>query len=91
MPDQTLAGQGPGAGTYSTEGSITISRWSPVSGCGGGSVQNSGGTAEVVDWRRHPGHIPPEFCTDPPRRGAAGNRLIVIDPALGYTPARGTG
>lgn len=51
-----------------------------------------GGTAEVVDWRRHPRHIPPEFCTDPPpRRGTAGSRLIVIDPALGYTPARGTG
>lgn len=50
-----------------------------------------GGTAEVVDWRRHPRHIPPEFCTEPPHRGAAGNRLIVIDPALGYTPARGTG
>jgi hypothetical protein len=49
-----------------------------------------GGTAEVVDWRRHPGHIPPEFCTDPPPRGR-GHRLIVIDPALGYTPARGTG
>jgi hypothetical protein len=50
-----------------------------------------GGTAEVVDWRRHPRHIPPEFCTDPPHRDGSGNRLIVIDPALGYTPARGTG
>lgn len=44
-----------------------------------------GGTAEVVDWRRHPGHIPAEFCTDPPPRQGGGHRLIVIDPALGYT------
>ena len=45
-----------------------------------------GGTAEVVDWRRHPQHIPPEFCTDPPPAGE-GHRLVVIDPALGYTSA----
>lgn len=47
-----------------------------------------GGTAEVVDWRRHPQHIPSEFCTDPPPlpdRG--GHRLIVIDPSVEYTPA----
>ena len=45
-----------------------------------------GGTAEVVDWRRTPHHIPAEFCTDPPPlpdRG--GHRLIVIDPAAEYT------
>ena len=46
-----------------------------------------GGTAEVVDWRRHPQHIPPEFCTDPPPRpDGGGHRLIVIDPAVEYTP-----
>jgi hypothetical protein len=44
-----------------------------------------GGTAEVVDWRRHPQHIPPEFCTDPPPPTDGGHRLVVIDPALGYT------
>ena len=46
-----------------------------------------GGTAEVVDWRRHPHHIPAEFSIDPPppRPGRDGHRLIVIDPAAGYT------
>lgn len=44
-----------------------------------------GGTAEVVDWRRNPHHIPAEFCTDPPPPAdAAGHRLIVIDPAVEY-------
>ncbi|HWY25546.1 MAG TPA: hypothetical protein VNX47_11545, partial [Nevskia sp.] len=48
-----------------------------------------GGTAEVVDWRRNPHHIPAEFCTDPPPLpDDAGHRLIVIDPALAYAPAR---
>lgn len=47
-----------------------------------------GGTAEVVDWRRNPHHIPAEFCTDPPPRpDGGGHRLIVIDPAVTYTPA----
>ena len=47
-----------------------------------------GGTAEVVDWRRNPHHIPAEFCTDPPPLpDGAGHRLIVIDPALAYTPS----
>lgn len=51
-----------------------------------------GGTAEVVDWRRHPGHIPAEFCTDPPPQpDDAGHRLIVIDPALEYTSSGDTG
>jgi hypothetical protein len=46
-----------------------------------------GGTAEVVDWRRNPHHIPAEFCTDPPPRpDRGGHRLIVIDPVAGYTP-----
>ncbi len=46
-----------------------------------------GGTAEVVDWRRNPHHIPAEFCTDPPPLpDGAGRRLIVIDPAVDYTP-----
>jgi hypothetical protein len=50
--------------------------------------QRPGGTAEVVDWRRHPQHIPAEFCTDPPPPpGGGGHRLIVIDPAVEYTPA----
>jgi hypothetical protein len=45
-----------------------------------------GGTAEVVDWRRNPHHIPAEFCTDPPPLpDGAGHRLIVIDPAVEYT------
>jgi len=45
-----------------------------------------GGTAEVVDWRRHPQHIPPEFRTAArPLDTAAGHRLIVIDPAVEYT------
>ncbi|HZR35561.1 MAG TPA: hypothetical protein VFA75_09315 [Nevskia sp.] len=47
-----------------------------------------GGTAEVVDWRRNPLHIPAEFCTDPPPPpDGAGHRLIVIDPAVDYTAA----
>ena len=49
-----------------------------------------GGTAEVVDWRRNPHHIPDEFCTDPPPMpDGGGHRLIVIDPAVAYTPAHG--
>ena len=54
-----------------------------------------GGTAEVVDWRRNPHHIPDEFCTDPPPMpDGGGHRLIVIDPSVGfkrplYTPAHG--
>jgi hypothetical protein len=43
-----------------------------------------GGTAEVVDWRRHPHHIPAEFCTDPPQAGRGSHRLIVIDPTVPY-------
>jgi hypothetical protein len=47
-----------------------------------------GGTAEVVDWRRNPRHIPAEFCIDPPPQpDHGGHRLIVIDPAVEYTPA----
>ena len=50
-----------------------------------------GGTAEVVDWRRYPQHIPPEFCTDPPPQpGRGGHRLIVIDPSIAYVPAPGS-
>ncbi|MBV8062666.1 MAG: hypothetical protein JOY51_03675 [Nevskia sp.] len=46
-----------------------------------------GGTAEVVDWRRHPGHIPAEFCTDPPPQpDSGGHRLIVIDPSSSPLP-----
>lgn len=46
-----------------------------------------GGTAEVVDWRRHPQHIPAQFCTDPPPApDGRGHRLIVIDPAVAYAP-----
>ncbi|MBV8062663.1 MAG: hypothetical protein JOY51_03660, partial [Nevskia sp.] len=46
-----------------------------------------GGTAEVVDWRRHPGHIPDEFCTDPPPQpDGGGHRLIVIDPSSSPLP-----
>lgn len=49
-----------------------------------------GGTAEVVDWRRNPHHIPDEFCTDPPPLpDGGGHRLIVIDPTVAYTPAHG--
>lgn len=49
-----------------------------------------GGTAEVVDWRRHPRRIPPEFCTDPPLQpDGGGHRLIVIDPSIEYVPAPG--
>jgi hypothetical protein len=47
-----------------------------------------GGTAEVVDWRRHPGRIPPEFSLGEPRRqplSSHARRLVVIDPAVGYT------
>jgi len=48
-----------------------------------------GGTAEVVDWRRYPQHIPAEFCTDPPYLPeGGGHRLIVIDPSVEYTPAQ---
>lgn len=42
-----------------------------------------GGTAEVVEWRRHPRRVPPELSTvglrQPP---AGGRRLIIIDPAV---------
>lgn len=50
-----------------------------------------GGTAEVVDWRRHPKHIPSEFCTDPPPGpDGGGHRLIVIDPSVGVGEPRYT-
>lgn len=50
------------------------------------SAQRSGepgGTAEVVDWRRHPQRIPPPLSTRAPGAGPGARRpLIVIDPGL---------
>ena len=56
----------------------------------GEHVGKPGGTAEVVDWRRHPLHVPEEFSTLPPDTPAApGRRLIVVNPAVEYTPESG--
>ncbi len=46
------------------------------------NLQQPGGTAEVVEWRRNPMRVPPEFSTLSLRRPAPGGRLMVIDPAV---------
>jgi hypothetical protein len=48
-----------------------------------------GGTAEVVDWRRNPGHVPESFSTLPPAAGIPGRRLVVVDPTVDYTAESG--
>jgi class 3 adenylate cyclase len=56
----------------------------------GQSTELPGGTAEVVEWRRNPQSVPPEFSTLSVEQRVAGERnrqLIVLDPGVTYTGA----
>jgi len=56
----------------------------------GRSAELPGGTAEVVEWRRSPQSVPPEFSTLSVEQRVAGERnrqLIVVDPGQVYTGA----